>query len=363
VLAGLLLLMVTSGLTALWFRSYTVSHGPGQWSGEKRIFIPPGSGLSKIQEILVKSDVIDNDIRFVILARFMGVARRLKAGEYEFSQQQSPLEVLNTLAQGKTALRSITITEGTNIFQAAARLEQQGWSQQQTFMELLRDKKFISSLGLSKDSLEGYLFPDTYLFPLGEDIRVITARMVDRTKDVVEEECRKVVDLGGKGSCRPDWLADSTKKADAPKDLLLSEEDLHAVLTLASIVEKETGMATERTLVAGVFTNRLNKGMKLQADPTVIYGLQKFDAPLSKRDLKSANPYNTYINRGLPPGPICNPGQAAISAVLNPAKERFYYFVAQGDGSHYFSKTLKEHNRAVARLRQFERANRATKAK
>ena len=197
-------------------------------------------------------------------------------------------------------------------------------------LALIHDQKFISSLGLSLSSLEGYLFPDTYLLTRGKSAESILAMMVGRFLDVYSK-----------------ILAEAGKKDSAEKP-----PNRHEVVTLASIVEKETGVAEERGLVAAVFVNRLKKNMLLQADPTVIYGIQKFDMALTRKDLKTPTAYNTYMQKGLPAGPICNPGRDSLLAVLHPAETSYLYFVSKNDGTHQFSRTLKEHNKAV---RMFQR--------
>jgi UPF0755 protein len=186
-------------------------------------------------------------------------------------------------------------------------------------LALVADPLFIRSFGLQGSTLEGYLFPDTYFFAKGTGLRTIVTTMVQRLMQVLAEERGKRV-----------------SSSEVPSTLL----NQHEILTLASIIEKETALTAERPLVAKVFFNRLRLGMKLQADPTVIYGLVKFGQPLTKADLSTPTPYNTYAKTGLPVGPICNPGRTAIAAVLQPAAE------------DYFSKTLSEHNQAVARYRQ-----------
>ncbi len=207
-------------------------------------------------------------------------------------------------------------------------IEAAGLGRADDFLALCRDHSFINSLGLQEDSLEGYLFPETYNFPKGTPLKTIVKSMTDSFFDV--------------------W-----KKYDSPaKEAGLTR---HEAITLASIVEKETGAAQERPLIAGVFHNRLKKGMRLQTDPTVVYGLKDFNGNITRADLAADHPYNTYIIPALPPGPITNPGEAAIAAAVKPAQVSYLYFVAKNDGTHQFSNTLNEHNRAV---RQYQRGGR-----
>lgn len=322
-----------------------------------RVFIPPASDLPTIQKILVEEGVISRDLRFRLLARYLGVSTHLKAGEYIFSADCTPLMVLGDLAAGKTVPRSLTIVEGVTMFQVAQKIAEGGWGTGEEALRLMNDAQFAETLGLKATNLEGYLFPDTYAFERLDSLQHILKTLVGRMRSVLAAECRKmgarpggiVVDCGKPvGTCGLE--AGSGKSAQ----LYLSMAD---VLVLASIVEKETGRDNERPLVARVFLNRLQKGMRLQADPTVVYGLQKFGELLSRQDLRTPTPYNTYTQNGLPPGPICNPGRASIAAVFSPADENYYYFVLQADGGHYFSKTLAEHNLAVARLRRHEQAS------
>ena len=195
-------------------------------------------------------------------------------------------------------------------------------------MSLVRDKTRVASYHIDGPSLEGYLYPDTYLISRDLDARELVDLMVRRFWKVFNDLIR-----GQK------------------RDMSLRE-----IVTLASIVEKETGLAEERPVIASVFLNRLKKRMRLESDPTVIYGLKNFDGNLKRKDLRTPNPYNTYTNHGLPPGPIANPGRESLMAVINPAETDYLYFVSRNDGSHCFSTTLKEHNRAVVRYQKRRRS-------
>jgi len=308
-------------LLGLWGGRYPDQPGPSR-DVAVTVEIPAGSGLVTIRDLLAQAGVIPNDFRFLLLVKWLGAARRLQAGEYAFPPGLSPRAVILELVAGKTVPHAITLPEGYTLYQAAETVESGGWGRQADFLGLAADPAFIASLGLQVPLLEGYLFPDTYFFAKGTELRLIIRTMVKRMGQVLTEE-----------------------RAET------SSFSRHELLTLASIVEKETALMAERPLVAKVFVRRLQQGMKLQADPTVIYGLAKFDAPLSKGDLDRRTPYNTYVNRGLPVGPICNPGRTAIAAVLHPAEQEYLYFVSQNDGTHYFSQTLTEHNQAVARYR------------
>jgi len=317
---------------AVWFWLYPDQPGPVR-TVSVTVEIPAGAGLLGIKKILAQAGVIHDDFRFFLWAKLLA-GRRLKAGEYAFAPGMSPRAVISLLASGKTVPHAITVVEGFNLYQTAEVIQAGGWGRQEEFWQLVTDPGFINSFGLQAATLEGYLFPDTYFFEKGTGLRVIVTAMVKRMVQVLDEERAK---KGQRGS-----------GSEAEKPALIPYE----VLILASIIEKETALAAERPLVAKVFLNRLRLGMKLQTDPTVIYGLAKFGAPLTKDDLDTSTPFNTYANRGLPVGPICNPGRTAIAAALNPAADDYTYFVSQNDGSHYFSKSLSEHNQAVARYRK-----------
>ncbi|HYD48739.1 MAG TPA: endolytic transglycosylase MltG, partial [Terriglobales bacterium] len=217
----------------------------------------------------------------------------------------------------------VTIPEGLTVRQIAAELEEAGFGGSDEYLCAAQDTGLLKEVGAPATGLEGYLFPDTYAFPLHTSPRDILRAMVRRFRDQVAtlESHRQDSELG----------------------------ELE-MLTLASIIEKETGLAPERAVIAGVFHNRLRVGMRLQSDPTAIYGWK--EGPPTAADLKVDNPYNTYIYAGLPPGPICNPGLAAMRAALSPAPTPYFFFVARPDGSHEFSTTLEEHNRAIAAIRR-----------
>ncbi|MEW6595531.1 MAG: endolytic transglycosylase MltG [Thermodesulfobacteriota bacterium] len=319
-LAGFLLLLLLAG-AALLLWLYGRTPGPLR-EGEAVVLIPPRSSLVAIEERLQAAGVIPPDGRFHWYARLRGKATRLQAGEYAFRPGQTPEEVLQILVAGKGIRHRITIPEGFAIVQIGGLVEAAGLAKREQFVALARDQEFVRRLGIEAESLEGYLFPDTYYFTRNQDLTEMATIMAERGIRVLDEVM-----------------------ASAPADIGLTP---HQVLTLASIVEKETGQPRERPLIASVFLNRLRQGMRLQADPTVIYGLADFDGNITKADLRARNPYNTYVNAGLPPGPIASPGREAMAAVLNPAPEKYLYFVSRNDGSHHFSATLAEHNRAVA---------------
>lgn len=301
-----------------WFWLYV--QRPLPLNEAARVYIPKGAGLQEIQRILVDEGIPVDDVRFLLLARLNGSAGQLRFGEFRIPRGLKPGDVLRILVSGKVLYHPLTFPEGLTVAQVSAILEEAGWIDGQVFLSLTKDASFIKSMGLEQPSLEGYLFPDTYSLVKGEsDEAAIIKMMVDRFLQVWEEI-----------------------KPEAETSMSMQQ-----VVTLASIIEKETGSAAERPLIARVFLNRLNKGMRLQSDPTVIYGIADFNGDLTRADLRKKTPYNTYVIKGLPPGPICNPGKEAMQAVFAPAVSKALYFVSKNDGTHHFSRTLKEHNRAV----------------
>ena len=313
----------------LWFRSYGDTPSPLDADTSVELLVPSGAGLGQIEQILVSKKIIRDDLRLRLLARSMDVAHRLRAGEYRFNGGMTPRQVLSKLAKGDILHHPVTIPEGSNIHQIGDILSQEGWVEKEYFLRLSRDPDFITQFSIPATSLEGYLFPDTYHLFQGQSAEDIIIMMVDRFRRVQ----RELIDS---------MLPDSTNP----------ELTSHQQVILASIVEKETGLPEERGKIASVFFNRLKRNMRLQTDPTVIYGIKNFDGNLTRKDLRTPSPYNTYMIKGLPAGPICSPGRAALAAVLQPEQGSFLYFVSRNDGSHYFSKNLTEHNRAVYRFQK-----------
>ena len=315
----------------LWIGFYAISPGPASAEKKIEVVIPVRSSVAEIKKILVGKKIIYDDPRFSMLALLTGAANKLQAGEYSFAGDEKPLAIISLLKKGKVLYRPVTIPEGTEMARIADILVAGEWIDRSRFMSLGHDSEFVKEMGIKAESLEGYLFPDTYYLSMGQqNEEEIMKIMISRHFQVVEE-------ISGN------------------RDTAFQGLTHHEIITLASIVEKETGISAERPMVASVFLNRLAKGMRLQADPTVRYGLAASATPLTQADLENPTPYNTYTIRGLPPGPICNPGKAAIQAVFFPAKTDFLFFVSKDDSSHYFSRTLKEHNRAVSKSRLRDR--------
>lgn len=304
-----------------WLALYSLQSGPASEAEYATVTIPSGSGIRQIQHILAQGGLIHDDLRFLLLAKLLGLARTLPAGEFRLSLGQQPGEVLRQLATAKPVQYAVTIPEGLRIPEIADIFAAGGWCDRERFIDLAHDREFIQSLGLnSVASLEGYLYPDTYHLTRNiTDTKTLLTMQVDRFFKI--------------------W---STLPHNETQQM-----GQHEIVTLASVVEKETANAAERPLIAAVFLNRLKTGMRLQSDPTVIYGLRDFSGNLTRSDLRSDHPYNTYVIPALPAGPICNPGQQAITAVLHPTSTDYFYFVSKNNGTHHFSTNLADHQRAV----------------
>jgi len=294
---------------------------PAEKGGKSQlVIVKEGLSLKEVARELERKEIITNKALFELWAEVLGYSRKIKAGEYELGAHMPPRMILEKLIKGEVITYPVTVPEGFTAEQIAELLDEGGLINNEKFLSLINDAALLRQHGISAPSLEGYLYPETYHFARGISGRTIIDAMVGRFWEVVSP------------------LKESMDGAGM---------NLQDVITLASIVEKETGLAEERPTIASVFLNRLKKGMRLESDPTVIYGIKDFDGNLTRKDLNKATPYNTYVIRGLPPGPIANPGLEAIRAVLHPAKTDYLYFVSKNDGSHHFSKTLSEHNKAV----------------
>jgi UPF0755 protein len=320
-----LFILTATAIAAGWFASYALTPGPRVEVSQSTVFIPKGSSVEEIGSLLAAAKLLDGDPRFLLLTRILGVASRLPAGEFILDTNQNPVDLVNQLADAKPVQHQLTVVEGLRMEEIAELFAAAGWIDKDRFLQLARDPGVAASFGLDGvDSLEGYLFPDTYkLIKPSPGEEKILARLVNRALEVYSS-----LDRGN------------------------SDLSRHQVFTLASIIEKETGMAAERPVIASVFHNRLARRMKLQSDPTVIYGIDEFTGPLTKKDLRTPTPYNTYTISALPPGPICSPGRESLQAVLTPADTSYLYFVSKNDGSHYFSTNLREHNRAVRKYQR-----------
>ena len=314
--------MVAAGFTVL--RARVRSAYRGYTAVEQFVEIPPGAGTRVIGERLVSSGIVRDTLTFRIALWQSGQARRLKAGEYRFTAAMTPADVISKIARGDVYVVSVTFREGLTAAEMARVYEAHGLGSAASFIEAAKDVAPIATLDPLARNLEGYLFPETYQLPRRSDASRLILMMVERFEHVLTPDLRAAFEARGL----------SVRQA----------------VTLASIVEKETGRSDERPIVAAVYENRLRIGMGLQCDPTVIYALElegKYTGNLRRDDLAYDSPYNTYRHAGLPPGPIANPGRASLEAVANPANVNFLYFVSRNDGSHEFATTLAEHNRNV----------------
>jgi UPF0755 protein len=292
--------------------------------------VPRGAGLSRIASDLAAAGLVRNARATQWLGRILGEATRMRAGEYDLSPSWTPAKILAHLASGATKNYPVVIPEGLRASEIAARLEAANLVDAKAFMAVVGDAEFAHSLHIENPTLEGYLFPDTYRFPRNLPAREIARKLVDQFQAV--------------------WKTIEPRARER-------EMSMSQVVILASIVEKETGAAEERPIIAAVFLNRLDKGMRLETDPSVIYGIADFDGNLKKRHLTDrSNPYNTYRHKGLPPGPISNPGADALRAVVEPAENEYLYFVSRNDGTHQFSLSYREHVNAVNRYQRRRRS-------
>jgi UPF0755 protein len=293
--------------------------------------IPRGASQRTIARMLAEDGVIRSRFAFEALSRYHK-GSRLEAGEYFFDHPVTSFEVFDTIASGRVYVKEFVIPEGFTMFDIANQAQSEGFVTKDEFLEAARDTSLIHDLAPTAPTLEGFLFPATYEFPRHISGKDMTVAMVKRFRQVWATLPGVVANL-----------------AASPPPV-----NTEKIITLASLVERETPRPEERPHVAGVFENRLRIGQPLQCDPTVAYALQmagKYNGKLDGGDLRFPSPYNTYENRGLPPGPIANPGEAAIRAALEPPATPDFYFVANTEGGHFFAKTLEEHNRNVTQYR------------
>ncbi len=304
----IIFLIVLSVLAYMQIKGWIAASGP--LLNVTNVVVPKGASLKTVAEELSRAGVIDKPWLFRIMARINGLAKHLKAGEYQFMPGISLQAAMDKIARGEVFFRRITIPEGLTSGQ---------------IMYLIANYPDLEG-EIDLDVKEGELLPETYSFELGASRNSIILQAWAAMQKALEEV----------------W---------ASRDSSLPLKDVNELLTLASIIEKETGVPEERPLVASVFLNRLKKGMRLQTDPTVIYAITEgetsFGRSLKRADLKIDSPYNTYMNYGLPPGPICNPGREALMAAARPQQSDYLYFVADGKGGHRFARSLNEHNRNV----------------
>ncbi len=323
-----LITLVASGiLLVITVHIYSLLFVPASTDTTPRIVnIPTGVSFRVVTNILIKKGIIRDSRGLDLLAWLTGSYRSVKAGEYELSPSMSAYQVLNILVKGRVKEYVITFPEGYNIKEMARTLASKGLVDEKEFITKAGDRKFARSLGLPGPTFEGYLFPDTYRFTRNMGVEEIIRKMTERFKTIYDEKFQSL----------------ARKRGMTTKE----------VITLASIIEKEAGSRREMRDISAVFHNRLKRGYRLESDPTVIYGISGFDGNLTRKHLRTWTPYNTYLIYGLPPGPIASPGKTAIEAALNPSPTDYLYFVSKNDGTHHFSRTLREHNMAVERYQK-----------
>lgn len=319
-------LLLLSGATAWVLFAPNVQ---GETGTEHVVMIKPGMNFNQIVNYVSKNNIISHERSLELSARLLGVRNEMKAGKYRLRAGESSYSVLRKLSEGRVAIEWVTIPEGKTARQIAGILTDRVEIDSARFMALVNDSGWTRQLGIDANRLEGFLFPETYGLHWGISARQVIKLMASHYQE----------------------RFDSTLQARR-QELGLSELE---VVTLASIIEGEAVVDSERTTISAVYHNRLDRGMRLQADPTIQYIIEDGPRRLLNRDLEIDSPYNTYKYPGLPPGPINNPGLASIKAALYPADANYLYFVARGDGSHVFSKTLREHLKAKAAFDKYRK--------
>ncbi len=324
------LLVTLSALAGYWYLETYLNTPLSEKKETQIMIVPSGANLTTVSTQLADQGLLTRPRLFVAYARLTHQTA-IRVGEYQFDTGDTPRELLELLMTGKVVQYQLTVPEGLRFSEWLPLLA----SQSKLIHQLtgLSNNEIIQHLGLNIEHPEGWFFPDTYLYSSGDSDRDILMRAHTRMREILEEEWRN-------------------KAADLPYN------SAYEALILASIVEKETGVGSERGEIAGVFVRRLKKGMRLQTDPTVIYGLgDQYQGNITRRHLKQPTAYNTYMIKGLPPTPIAMPGREAVHAALHPLEGDTLYFVAKGDGSHFFSATLEEHLKAVRRYQLKRKSN------
>ena len=314
----ILILSVTAVSTALML--FFNLNSPANITDIQNITIEKGMTLRTTAKVLKEKNLIKNSDYFIIIG-YLFDKKVIKTGSYRIYPDSSSIDILNIVTKGQVITRKVTFPEGYNIYQMAKALEEAGICDEKSFLKYAKDKDFLKSIGINSSIAEGYLFPDTYVFAEGADPREIINHMYSKMIKVIKEVAAK-----------------------SPQPVY----NLQKMLILASIIEKEAVIKSERRKISAVFYNRLKKGMRFDSCATVWYAIGKYEGGhLTHRDLQVNSPYNTYINTGFPPTPIGNPGKSSIEAAFNPDSTPFLFFVSRNDGSHYFSVSLRRHNQAV----------------
>ena len=330
VMWGTAILMALAGFGATWLN--TQFHLPRDTHSRPQIVeFPKGTSLREIASRLETEGLIRSRYVFTLLSWLKDRSRELKAGEYRLSPAMSPKAILEVVVRGEVVQHALTIPEGYSVREIATAIARAGFGSARQVEAVASDPAFLKRFHIPAHSAEGYLFPETYHFTK----RTVPTKLLSRMVLTFRERFK------------PEMTALAKKR----------NLSVHQVVTLASIIERETAVPAERPLIAAVFLNRMKRRMRLQADPTVLYALNRTTGSLTRQELRVDSPYNTYRIRGLPPGPIASPGLESLDAVLHPAPVGYLYFVARGDGSHIFSRTLKEHLKAVSQYRKSQAGN------
>ena len=286
-----------------------------------KVVVKNGTSTYQIADTLKEDGIIYSSHLFMLFTLLTG--GKLKAGEYDLRKSMSTMDIIEKMERGERNIYMLKVVEGYNIYNVADMMEHAGIMGRDEFILLAKNEVYLGKLGIKGDSLEGYLTPDTYYYSKEMDIEKFIEKIVQRTIKLFEKE-------------------------DIKSRMNVIGFDMHKTLTLASMIEKEAKLRDEKPLIAAVFHNRLKKEMSLDCDPTIIYGTGAFLSPITKSDIVTYTPYNTYAFKGLPRGPICNPAKGSIMAALYPAPVDYLYFVSRNDGAHVFSKDMKTHNHFVA---------------
>lgn len=314
------------GAVLAWKAISFLSTAPSKTKTEIIFEVPTGTAFYQVSQGLYRQGLITDEFMFRVMAKILRQTTRLKVGEYRLSTDMGPRAVLAMLTSGNSISYSLTVPEGFNIYEIRILLNNLWQGRGDEFFKLIQDKKFITQLTSLSDlsSLEGYLFPETYILTKYTPMEALVRRMYEGFQKNINEV-----------------------NGQSPKVKL----DLREQLILASVIEKETGAPEERPLISSVFHNRLRRGMRLQSDPTILYGILaetgEYTKNIKKSDILRPTPYNTYTVKALPVGPIANPGKAALWAAVNPVDSNYLYFVSKNDGTHIFSETYAEHDKAV----------------
>lgn len=315
------LVIVTAAGAAFFWRALTTPY-KGYDEETIRFEVKKGAGTTAIMKRLQRSGILRDDFFPTIYLKTLRRGASLKAGVYEFKGALSPIQVLDKIISGEVILRTVTVREGLDRFAVSALMANAGFGTEEEWLKITADPEPIRDVDPEAESLEGFLFPDTYRLTPGTPPRAVVKMMLDNFRKQFGDELA--------------YISNGLS--------------VHQTITLASVVETEAQRPEERPVVASVYLNRHRRGMPLQADPTVIYALKlekRWDGNIRRADLKIDSPYNTYVRRGFPPGPIASPGLASLRAAAAPASTNYLYFVSRNDGSHVFSSTLAEHNRNV----------------